>query len=156
MVVLNLQFVSPRRTASTTETETMTDSNFAFPIPQAVLEPYIKQAVSTAITAALGDGTELVAKAVHAALGQKVNDRGHVSQYNSDNKHNFVDVVAADAMREIARQTIHEMAEEMRPDIRKQIELQLRKSHGKLANALVDGMIKSLATTWCVQVDFKY
>ena len=128
--------------------------NMQFPIPSSVLEPYIKQAVSTAITSALGDGVNLVEKAVQSALAVKVNSEGKIDKYESYNRHLLIEVLAQEKIRDVTKQIINEMAESMRPKIKDQIEKQLKTKHGKIAEALVDGMISSLASTWAVKVVF--
>lgn len=127
--------------------------NMAFPIPNSVLEPYIKQAVSTAITAALGDGTKLVEMAVHQAMQTKVRADGVRSNSEYENKHQLVEAVAQHRIQQITREVINEMAEGMRPQIKTAIEAQLKKKHSAIAQALVDGLIQSLATSWNVKVD---
>jgi len=131
----------------------MSNDNMQFPIPNAVLEPYIKAAVASAITASLGDGAKLVEHAVHQALTAKVNAHGVTSNSGYDNTHLLADVVSRNAIQAIARETINEMAEQMRPKIREQIEKQLKNQHSKLAQALVDGLIGSLSSSWSVRVD---
>jgi hypothetical protein len=131
----------------------MPEQNMQFPIPNSVLEPYIKTAVATAITASLGDGSKLVELAVQQALGVMVASDGAISRYSSDNKYQLVEVLAINKIRELTRETINEMAEQMRPKIKEQIEKQLRTKHSLLAQALVDGLIGSLKTTWSVKVD---
>lgn len=126
--------------------------NMQFPIPNSVLEPYIKQAVSTAIAASLGDGAKLVELAVQQALGQKVNAQGKIDQYSSYNTHQLVEVVASEKIREVARQTIHEMAEGMRPAIKDAVEKQIKSKHNAIAKCLVDGLIQSLTSKWSVNV----
>lgn len=130
----------------------MSDS-LAFPIPNSVLEPYIKQAVATAITASLGDGAKLIELAVQQAMAAKVDSSGHTSRSDYDNRFPLVEIVAKNKIQEVARETINEMAEQMRPQIRAQIEKQLRNQHGKLATALVDGLIGSLKSSWSVRID---
>lgn len=132
----------------------MTD-NMQFPIPNSVLEPYIKQAVSTAITASLGDGAKLVELAVQQALTQKVNAQGRVDQYSSYNTHQFVEVVAAERIREITREVVADMAEGMRPAIKAAIEKQIKTKQTAIAKCLVDGLIESLAAKWSVNVSIK-
>lgn len=131
----------------------MSEGNMQFPIPNSVLEPYIKSAVASAITAALGDGAQLVEKAVQQALMAKVSHDGSVSRYDGDNRFLLVEAVARTKIQEVARQTINELAEELRPKIREQIEKQLRNQHAKLAQALLDGLIGSLKSSWSVRVD---
>jgi hypothetical protein len=131
----------------------MAGENLQFPIPNSVLEPYIKEAVSTAITAALGDGAKLIEQAVHQALSVKVNSSGVVdSRYSSDNKYALAEIVAGNKIREIAKETINAMAEEMRPKIREEVEKYLKKQHGAFAKVLVDGLIKGLSCSWNVKV----
>ena len=130
--------------------------NMQFPIPNSILEPYIKQAVSTAIVAALGDGTHLIEAAVQEALRRKVGADGTFStRYESDNKYQLCEVVASNKIREIARETINAMAEGMRPQIQAEIEKYLKKQHNVLARTLVDGLIGSLSCQWNVNVEVR-
>ncbi len=131
---------------------TSPQETMAFPIPNAVLEPYIRQAVSTAIAASLGDGVKLVEQAVQSALATKVAANGRISNSSYENNHLLPDIVAKNAIQAIARETITELAEQMRPKIKEQIEKQLKTKHNALATALVDGLIGSLKTSWNVQV----
>lgn len=126
--------------------------NMQFPIPNSVLEPYIKTAVSTAITAALGDGAKLVGLAVEQALTQKVSSNGRVSNYAYENTHQLVEIVARNRIQEITREVVAEMAEGMRPQIKEAIEGQLRNQHSAIAKTLVDSLIQSLAAKWSVSV----
>lgn len=133
----------------------MSTENMQFPIPNSVLEPYIKQAVSAAITASLGDGAKLVELAVHQAMQAKVRADGVRSNSDYENKYQLVEVVAQNKIQAITREVINEMAEGMRPQIKTAIEAQLRKKHSVIAQALVDSLIKSLAASWSVKVDIK-
>lgn len=127
--------------------------NMQFPIPNSVLEPYIKQAVSAAITASLGDGAKLVELAVHQAMQAKVNANGVRSNSDYENKYPLVEAVAQNKIQAITREVINEMAEGMRPQIKVAIEKQLQKKHSAIAQTLVDGLVKSLSTSWNVKVD---
>lgn len=129
--------------------------NMQFPIPNSVLEPYIKQAISTAIAASLGDGVKLVEMAVQSALAQKVNSSGKVSNSSYENSYILADIVAKNAIQEIAREVIKEMAENMRPKIKEQIKKELQNKHSLLAQTLVDGAIESLKSSWSVQIHMK-
>lgn len=132
----------------------MSEQNLAFPIPNSVLEPYIKTAVSTMIASALGDGTQIIQTAVIAALGELVDVNGRVSNYKSENKFPIVEIIAKNRIREIAAECIKEMADEMRPQIKEHIGKQIKAKHSDLAKALVDGMVESLQSSWNVQVKF--
>lgn len=128
------------------------ETNMQFPIPNAVLEPYIKSAVATAIAASLGDGAKLVEAVVQRALTDKVDENGNRNTSDYYNKHLLVDIVSRKAIQEIARETIRGLAEEMRPKIKEQVEKHIKTQSSKLAQALVDGLIGSLKTSWSVTV----
>lgn len=130
----------------------MTEQNLAFPIPNSILEPYIKTAVSSAITAALGDGTALIEAAVQRALTEKVDRNGNKSCYSSENKYDVIEVLATNEIQKIAKDVIVQMAEGMRPQIKKSIETQISKKHSVIAQTLVDSLIGSLTSSWNVSV----
>lgn len=132
----------------------MTDSNMKFPIPNEVLEPFIREAVSTAIGNALGDADTIIVAAVSAALSVKCNDQGVVGKDSYYNKYNLVETLAAKKIREIAKDTITEMAEQMRPSIVRQVRQQISGRNDEIAQALVSGMIDSLKCSWNIKVDF--
>ena len=128
-------------------------ANLAFPIPNAVLEPYIKGAIATTIASALGDSAKLIEMVVERALADKVNNEGKRSEYSHENKYTIAEVVSRAAIQNIARETIAGLAEEMRPKIEAQIKERIRRQDSVIAKALVDGLIGSLKTSWSVKVE---
>ncbi len=124
-----------------------------FPIPHSILEPYIKQAVSTSIVAALGDGTKLIEQAVQAALSHKVDSSGKVSTYRSENTYDLVEIIARNKIKEIATEVIKEMAESMRAPIEKKVKDLIVSRKDEVAKVLVNGLIKSLEASWNIKVD---
>jgi leucyl aminopeptidase len=132
----------------------MSNENMQFPIPNSVLEPYIREAVAVSITAALGDGGKMIEEAVAQALAVRVDASGKISNYDSYNKYPIAEVLARRKIVEVARDVINEMAEQMRPKIKEQIERQLKTKHSVIAKALVDGMIDSLSSQWAVKINF--
>ncbi|HHF7341025.1 TPA: hypothetical protein ACPSKZ_000708 [Legionella anisa] len=131
------------------------NDNMNFPIPNSVLEPYIKQAVSTSIVAALGDGTKLIEQAVQAALRSKVSDDGTISRYSSDNRHDLVEVVAKNRIQEVAQEVIKQMVNEMKPSIEKEVKRLIMNRHDEIAKTLVTGMISSIDSKWSLRVEIK-
>ena len=131
----------------------MSNNNLSFPIPNEVLEPYIRTAVSTAITAALGDGAALVEKAVQKALATKVNEKGDISPYDQYNKYDLVEFIAADNIRKITQETVGEMCEQMRPQIKEELEKMLKKQASPIAQSLVNGLMESLNCEWKINVN---
>ncbi len=128
--------------------------NAQLPIPREMLEPYLKQAVAASIMQLMGDnGMGFVAAAVQNALMQKV-EPGSGRPNNSDyyNTTPFVEWLAADTIRKVALETINQMAENIRPAIEDAVKKNLQKSTNVLAKTLVDGMVKSLSSTWAVKI----
>jgi len=126
--------------------------NFNFPIPNEVLEPYIKEAVSASIVGALGDQGRLIEVAVQRAIALKVNSEGNVSRYSSDNKHHLIDVIAQKNIQKITKEVVNEMAEQMREPIGRAVKDQILSHHSEIAQTLVNGLIDSLKTTWNIKV----
>lgn len=130
------------------------NENLNFPIPNTVLEPYIKQAVSTAIVTALGDGTELITKAVQAAINTKVDSSGKISNYSSDNRYILAEVVARNKIISIAKEVINEMAEQLRPQIENEVRKELQKSTKEMAKIIVDGVVNAASSRFSINVKF--
>jgi hypothetical protein len=129
------------------------NENMNFPIPNSVLEPYIKQAVSTSIIAALGDGAKLIEQAVQSALSHKVDLSGKVSTCKSENTYHLVDIIARNKIKEIATEVIKEMAESMRNPIETKVRELIVSRKDEVAKILVNGLINSLEASWNIQVN---
>lgn len=129
--------------------------NLNFPIPNNVLEPYIKQAVSASIVGALGDGTKLIELAVQDALAKKVNDQGVVDRYHNCNYNDIVTFLATKKIHEIAREVINGLAEQMRPSIEEKVRELILKRNDDIAHTLVNGLVDSLACKWNINVELK-
>lgn len=131
----------------------MSTENMSLPIPNAVLEPYIKTAVSAAIAGALGDGVSVIEKAVQQALMIKVDAEGKHRNSDYYDKYPLIEYLAAEKIREFTKLAVSEMAEQMRPQITESVKKLIAKKGSTIANTLVDGMIESLKTTWAVTVE---
>lgn len=129
--------------------------NLNFPIPNTVLEPYIKQAVSAAIVGALGDGADLVAKAVQMAINTKVASDGKVSNYSSDNRFILAEVVARNKIIAITKEVINEMAEQLRPQIESEVRKELQRSTKDIAKTIVNGVVAAASSRFSINVNFK-
>ena len=127
--------------------------NAQLPIPREMLEPYLKQAVAASIMQLMGDnGMTFVAAAVQNSLMTKVDKDGKVSNSSYYNDTPFVEYLARDTIHKIARETITQMAESLRPSIEEAVKKNLQKSTNTLAKTLVDGMVESLSSQWSVSI----
>jgi catalase len=130
----------------------MAEENLQFPVPNSVLEPYIKQAVSAAILSSLGDTDQLIMKVVENAMKQQCNEKGEIDKDRYYNKYPLIETLAKNKIAQITKETILEMAEQMRPKIQEHIISHIKKQQSTIARALVDGLVKSLQTSWSIKV----
>jgi hypothetical protein len=118
----------------------MANENATLPIPNAVLEPYIKAAVAASISGILGNGDEIVRKIVDHAMQQKVNDVGVVSRNSYENNQSFIEFLASSEIHKIARSAMNEMVAEMRPQIKTQIKRLISLRKDQIAEGLLNGL----------------
>jgi CTP synthase (UTP-ammonia lyase) len=118
--------------------------NLTFPIPKELLEPFIQQAVSTSIISALGDGKELINRAVYETVKMKVDKHGEVSKYSSDNKYTLLDILAKNEIKRIVIDTVKISVEELRPQIIEGVKRALNENAEDLGSALVDRYLKDI------------
>jgi hypothetical protein len=60
-------------------------------IPKEVTQPIVAAKIQEAVLAALGGADKIVEAVIHKICYTKVDDKGQVSSYSSDNKNNWVD-----------------------------------------------------------------
>lgn len=60
-------------------------------IPQEVTQPIVAAKIQEAVLAALGGADKIVEAVIHKICFTKVDDKGQVSSYSSDNKNNWID-----------------------------------------------------------------
>ena len=118
--------------------------NLTFPIPKELLEPFIQQAVSTSIISALGDGKELINRAVYETVKMKVDKHGEVSKYSSDNKYTLLDIIAKNEIKRIVVDTVKISVEELRPQIIEGVKRALSDNAENLGSALIDKYLSDI------------
>ena len=126
----------------------MSDSTATVNIPKDVLEPIIRQRVSADIVATLGDPGELIAKIVRLALAQKVDENGVQHKESYYNNHDLIETVAANAIRDVAREVLASWVAEQRPIIEEQIRKGLRRKESAFAKAIVTGLSDAMKADW--------
>jgi hypothetical protein len=100
-----------------------------------------REAVSAKLTEAMIGSEDMVRKIVVAAMEQKVNSNGQISQYRSDNNTSFVEWLAQDLMREATKAVLKDRVERLRPVLEVEIEKHLKKNVRSIAVALTDSFI---------------
>lgn len=60
-------------------------------IPKEVTQPIVAAKIQEAVLAALGGADKIVEAVIHKICYSKVDDKGQISSYSSDNKNNWID-----------------------------------------------------------------
>jgi hypothetical protein len=123
-------------------------------IPKDLLEPIIRQHIAAGVVAAIGDPAALIRAVVDRACKEKVNSEGKRGQYDSDNKYDFVEQIAGNAIREATRKAVMTYVEEQRPAIETAVVAHLKRSTTKFAKTLVDGLVESTKQRWNINCEF--
>lgn len=115
-------------------------------IPQDVIGPIIQANISSAILAAMGDGSKVMSNAIATVLSQKVDpNTGNISDYRSSNTVPWIDWALGNAVRESAKTAIIEYLTQHQEDVKKHLAVELSKKNSPLAKALVESMAKGMA-----------
>jgi hypothetical protein len=134
----------------------MADVNLT--ISQDIVKPIVEAKIKEAIILALGGGEKVVEGVINTVLHQKVNSEGRLSQYSSDNKHSWMDVVITETIKNMVKEQVKELLQESSVEIGKALKKKLKSEAGSnmLAAAMIDGFNKSFETKWSSNVDIKF
>lgn len=125
-----------------------------FEVDEKLVEPVIREQISAAVVAQLGDTTELMKKMIHQSLSVKVNKDGKVDQYSSYNTFSLIEALAGKAIREAARQAIETIVEEKKPEIEAAVRDYLSRAPKRTAAAIVNAFCDSATTKYRMSVEF--
>lgn len=114
--------------------------------------------IQSVIAASVGDPEEFISGVVRAALKQKVDDRGKVSRYDSDNKFDFLDILTANTVKAAAKELLDEWLTEKK-EVLKQVlkkELDKKSTQNKMIKAFVETFEDSIRYNWNFKADIKF
>lgn len=136
----------------------MENKLLSFQVDEGLVKPIVEKQIQSAIVAALGNKDDLLDAIIKQALAQKVNQEGRVSQYNSDNKFNFVDITINKAVREAVSEAVKEWAAENKEKVRKVVEKELNKNetYKKITESFIDALTKSLSSSWSTRCEIRF
>jgi len=115
-----------------------------------LIQDVLKRRIEAAIVSQLGNGEELIGKAVCAALSAKVNSSGKVSNSRYDNRYDFLELLAENSIREAATAALREWIAEKQDVIKKAVLAELKKPNRQksIAAAYADALEHSLSCSW--------
>ena len=132
----------------------MTDQPVSVNVPSDVIRPVIQAHVEAAIIAALGDQSELVAKAVSVILGSRVDEHGKPSSYSDAVP--YMTWLARNMVREAATEAMKAWIASHKPQLEKALLAAMKASMGRTARALCDSIGRTAAEHWRVKVDVTF
>ena len=120
------------------------DNNVSLTISKDIVQPIVDAKIKDAIISAMGGGELLIAKVVEQVFMQKVNLDGVVSNYSSENKNNWIDVVVTKTIKEATTKAVNEFIQTKQEDIKKEVIKQMSSKKGieAFAAKLVSGTAK--------------
>ena len=119
----------------------------------------VKQTVLMGISESLNGKNEIVSQIVNAVLSTKVDEKGMINSYESYNRQTIIEFYVKKMLNEQVRQTIQEIMDEQRDDIKKIIRIAFSKTKFKndVVDAIMNSMVERLTSEYSttVNVDIK-
>ena len=81
-------------------------------INEDMVKPIIEKQIQSAILSNIGNPEELISRTVSLAFKQKVNNSGNISNYSSDNRYDFLEVLTGNAIRDAAKEALKQWISE--------------------------------------------
>ena len=124
--------------------------------PQEIVERAVRDKINAAIAEQLGDPEELIQALVNKALSQKVQANGKRGRSDYDNKHELLDLMAGNFIREAAQEALQEYFQENRGAIKEAVKKSVARSPSKFAQIFMDGVIGSMESRYHSKVEISF
>jgi hypothetical protein len=126
-------------------------------ISKDVIGPIVSSKIATAIAAELGGVDALVGTIINEVLKRRVDHNGDPCLSGSYNdKGSLLEWLAKEAVRDVAAAAVRQWIEEQKPKLLKQLQAELRKRSGGLAEAMVLGLQGSIENVWRLSVSCEF
>ena len=122
-------------------------------VDDGLVRPIVEAEIRAAIVRQLENVDYLVPKLVRAALGEKVDSTGKVSDRDYSNRHDLLDVICRDALQQAAKTAMMGYIEENADDLRVEVRKQINASSNELAKVFVNSLTESLKVQWRFKVN---
>jgi hypothetical protein len=123
-----------------------------------MVKPIIEKQIQAAIMANIGNPEELISKTVALAMRQKVDSKGHISNYSSDNRYDYLEVLTGNAIREAAKEALQEWLKDNQQLVKKMVikEMNRPERQKSLVGAFVNAVEDSLNCSWRFYCDVHF
>ena len=121
------------------------------------LNEAVKSIVMTGIAESL-DKDKIVNGLVETVLETKVDEKGKISSYSSDNRYTLLEVYVNNIIREIVKEEMKKLVEEKRPKMQEIIrrELNKRATLDKFVDAFISNNLDNLDNNWKTKISVEY
>ena len=127
-------------------------------VSQEFIANTLKNAVSMALANALDQKDKCLQNIIESALSIKVNEKGQISTYSSENRYSFVEYYVRNAIMEETKEVLKEVVAERKNELHKMIKKQL--SSAKFANSFMEtfvgGMLGAFESSYRSNVSISF
>lgn len=140
----------------------MNEKNNIFGLDLKVDQDYIaeavKQSVLMGISESLNGKNEIVSQIVSMTLNTKVDNKGEISTYSSNNKYTLLEYYVRKMITEVTADEMNKLVEEHREDITKAIRSELTKkvNYNKFVDAFINNVASAVNSSWCPQIKVSF
>lgn len=125
-------------------------------LPAEIVERAVRDKITSAIARELGDPAEIIRRQVSAVLDLKVNIKGEIGSYSSENKYTFIEAQAGKLIREAAKEALVEFFNENKAKIKECVKKEVAKSPSKMAKVFMDGITSGLTATYGSKIEIVF
>ena len=122
---------------------------------------YLNEAVKSIVMSGIAetlDKDKIVNGLVKAVLETKVDEKGRISSYSSDNRYTLLEVYVNNIIRELVQEDMKKLVEEKRPKMQEIIrrELNKRATLDKFVDAFISNNLDNLDSNWKTKISVEY
>lgn len=127
-------------------------------ISEDMINGIVSKQIQQAIVKELGNAEEYMEALISAALHQKVSERGVVSNYSSENKYDYLDLLLKKKIQEAAKEALQEYIKENADKLKDSLKKELEKTATKneLVKMFIEGASKAFEYSWRFNCDVKF
>lgn len=136
----------------------MDDKLVTLNVSEEIIKEIVNKKIQAEIIEKTGSVKSFVEKMVELALRQKVNHRGNVSSSSYDNRYDFVEIVTANAIQEMAKKAFEEWLQVNKEKILIAVKKELNDSKRQkaIAKCYLDAIEKSLTCHWNMSCNINF
>ncbi len=127
-------------------------------VDQDYIEEAVKQTVLMGIAEGLNEKNGVTSQIVKMVLETRVNNKGEISSYSSDNKYTLLEYYVRKMIEEVTAEEMKNMVNEHRDEIAKTIraELQKKVNYTKFVDRFIDNIATAISDSWCPKIEVNF